>query len=83
MRKTGYEYNKTWRKKHPDEWQQDKKRYYDQFKKNAVNDHEKFTDDEINLIMAHSMPDRVLAAKIGRTVRAIQVMRSKVKNGYQ
>ena len=82
MRKTSYEYNKIWRKKHPDTWQQEKKKYYDQFDKNAVNSREPFTVDEINLIMAHSMPDRELSVKIGRTVRAIQAMRSKVKNGY-
>lgn len=79
MRKTGYEYNKTWRKKHPDEWQQEKKRYYNQFTY-APNSREPFTDEEIEMILAHNMPDRELSKKLGRTIRAIQVTRSKLKH---
>ena len=80
MRKPKYEYIKAWRKRHPDKWNEEKKKYYSQFS-NAPNDHERYSDDEFKMILEHNIPDRELSKQIGRSVRAIQIMRSRLKDG--
>lgn len=59
-----------------------KKRYYDKHSNNDVNSREKYTNEEIEMILKHEIPDIELAKKIGRSLRAIQGKRSKLKNGY-
>lgn len=54
-----------------------RKRYYARTA-NAKNGHQRWTEKEIEIVMAHEKPDREISAEIGRSVQAIQVMRSKM-----
>lgn len=38
-----------------------------------------WTQHEINMVLAHDIPDRELSEKISRSVSAIQIMRSKLR----
>lgn len=44
----------------------------------GVNRKEIYTEDEKDLIKAHTMPDREIAKQLGRSVLAIQVYRSRL-----
>lgn len=70
--------NKTWRKRNNSTWQKGKKRYYKQFEKGAYNGRQIYTIREINMIINKKYSDRVIAAKIGRSVKAIQVKRTRL-----
>ena len=39
-----------------------------------------WTTEEMNLILAHSVPDRQLSARIQRSVQSIQVMRCRLRS---
>jgi hypothetical protein len=41
----------------------------------------KYTLDECDRILAHSIPDRELAKQLGRSVQAIQITRARLKKG--
>ena len=73
-----YKNNKTWRKKNNKTWQKQKTRYYKQFKAGAYNNQQGYTTREDNMITNKKYLDRVIAAKIGRTVKAIQVQRARL-----
>lgn len=73
-----YKNNKAWRKRHPAIWQAGKQRYYKQFEKRAHNSHQKYTIRENNMIVDKKYSDRIIAAKIRRTVKAIQVQRARL-----
>lgn len=75
-----YKHNKIWRKRRNSIWQKGKQRYYKQFEAKAHNRYQRYTIREINMIMGKKYPDREIAAKIGRTVKAIQVKRVKLNN---
>jgi len=73
-----YKNNKVWRKRHNAIWQKGKQRYYKQFEKDAYNSRQRYTIDEINMIMNKKYSDRIIAEKIGRTIKAIQVLRVRL-----
>lgn len=74
-----YAQNKLWRKRHPSVWQAGKQRYYRQFEAAAYNRYQSWTVEELELIMGKKYSDREIAAKIGRSVRAIQVKRTRLR----
>lgn len=73
-----YKNNKTWRKRNNTTWQKQKTRYYKQFEAGAYNNQQRYTVKENNMIINKKYPDRVIAAKIGRTVKAIQIQRGRL-----
>ncbi len=73
--------NKRWRAEHPDIWQAGKKKYYDQFRP-AINECQRYTDDEDALIIASELSDRELHEMLGRSVSAIQIRRSKLRTKF-
>lgn len=54
------------------------KRYYDKTV-NARNSRQKWTEEEKQLVVEHSITDKELSEKIGRSMKAINVMRVKLK----
>lgn len=60
-----------------------KKRYYERLDVYAVHGGKPYTDDEKKRILEHSIPDRELAIEIGRTVRTIQVLRSRWRKKWR
>jgi len=76
-----YEANKKWRKKYPYKWRAMKQRYYEQFAAGAYNRYSEWTLREIELVLNKVFPDRVIAEKIGRTVKAIQMKRTRLQEG--
>ena len=76
---TRYETNKKWRKKNPSAWQKSKARYYKKSESIAHNSRQRWTIHSIKLIMhKKGKTDSEIAVLIGRSVRAIQVMRVRV-----
>lgn len=75
-----YEHNKAWRKKCNSKWQKQKSRYYKQFEKQAYNSRQEYTIKQINMIVDKKYPDREIALRIGRSVKAIQIKRGRVNN---
>lgn len=73
----GYKANLKWRLSHPEMRQAAKKRNYDKSNKSNGTAWEQW---EIDLILKHGIPDRELSDKITRSVLAIQVKRSRLKN---
>ena len=59
----------------------DKKNYYKRGRKSDINSRARYTEEELNMILAHEIPDKELAEKLGRSVQAIQICRSKLKSG--
>lgn len=74
-----YEYNKTWRIKHPHKRNNGNLRYYRKTQ-GARNSNTRWTKEEIEMILEHSITDNELSELLGRSVRAIQVKRSKSKS---
>ena len=68
-----------WRKSHKAAWNKQKQRYYARGATDTRNYKKQWTKEEDNVILAREMPDRILAKKLGRSVQAIQVRRSKLK----
>lgn len=56
------------------------KRYYDKTQ-DALNSRKCWTPREIKIIMAKNMSDRELSRILGRSMKAIEVKRSKIKHG--
>lgn len=75
-----YEYNKKWRKKNPYKWRLMKQRYYSQFNKGAYNKCQRWPIRDIKLVMEKKDLDRNIAKQIGRSVRAIQSIRMRLKS---
>lgn len=75
-----YEANKIYRKKYPGKWREEKNRYYKQFSGSKVNHNhrQRWTNLELNLLNANII-DRELHQLIGRSVKAIQVKRARVR----
>lgn len=65
-----------------DKWRKSKnrqrKRYYDKTS-NAANKGERWTQQEIDLVLKHEITDMELSRLIGRTVASIQSLRCKLK----
>ena len=72
--------NKIYRMKYPEKWNEEKKKYYRQFsgRKLNFNNRQPWTATEINIILNRIAKDRIIHKLIGRSVRAIQVKRSKI-----
>ena len=54
------------------------RRYY-QRTQDAPNKNSRWTNGEIDMILAKEKPDRELSQILGRSVRAIQLMRNRMK----
>ena len=79
-----YLYNKTWRRKHPKKRQEGTKRYYAKTggERNNRNHRTRWTIREVASLFGEGrFCDRELHIKLGRSVKAIQVQRSKFKEG--
>lgn len=75
-----YSQVKMWRSGHPARWRSQQNRYYRQFEENAVSGHDEWLECEVIAILAPERPsDRELAAVLGRTVKAIQMKRTKAR----
>ena len=64
----------------PEARHRQKKRYYSRtaFAENGWN---RWTENEIDIVMKHEIPDREISKLLGRSVTAIQLMRCKEKKG--
>jgi len=72
--------NKNWRNKNRKLFNAGKRRNYRRGETNRQNSGEPWTINECNLLTDLNRPsDRALAQELGRTVRAIQIQRSKLK----
>ena len=76
---SSYEKNKRWRKRNPETWQTSKSRYYKQFEADAFNAYQRYATREDNMIISKKYPDRIIAKKIKRSVKAIQIRRLRLK----
>lgn len=75
----GYKKNKRWRKNNSSTWQKSKKRYYDKSRKEAYNYKQEWTVEDIDMIMGREDTDSNIAELIGRSVKAIQVKRVRIR----
>jgi hypothetical protein len=70
---------KRYRKRHPENWLKQKNRYYAKSQDQGVPRRD-WTDDEIAAINAKKRPtDSELSTSLRRSVRAIQIKRSKLR----
>jgi hypothetical protein len=77
--KNVYRRTKDWRRKNPEKYNVLKKKNYSSTRKNARNRKQAWDLSDITTIMAPDRPcDRELSKLIGRSVQAIQVMRSRI-----
>lgn len=73
-----YKINKDWRKRHPSTWQKGKSRYYKKSEEKAHNGRQCWTIQDIDLITnKNGKTDTEIAGLIGRSVKAIQIMRCR------
>ena len=80
MALTKYERNKRWRKNKPKVWRAIQKRYYKRSELTAFNKKQIWTINDCILVMQHIYSDNQLATLIGRSVKAIQIQRVRLKN---
>lgn len=73
-----YEYWREWRLSHQEYRNKSRKRYFSKTSF-APRGGQVWTSEEQRLVLAHEMTDMELAAKIGRSVGAIQKQRAKLK----
>ena len=74
-----YRYAKNYKARHPEKVYESKRKYYAKTAF-AINHRLRFTDEEIQMIKDHNIPDMELAKKIGRSVQAIQIKRSRLNH---
>lgn len=55
------------------------KKYYQATENQAINTRKPWTPEEDELVINHEMPDRILASKLHRSQKAIQVRRHKLR----
>lgn len=55
--------------------------YYKRGTEGDVNRRSRYTIKELEMVMEHSIPDRELAKKLGRSIQAIQALRNKLNSG--
>ena len=72
------EYQKKYKLEHPEKVYESKRKYYRRTAF-AINHSLRFTDDEIQMIKDHEIPDMELSKKIGRSVQAIQIKRNRLQ----
>lgn len=75
------EANNKWRAKYPEKRTELRKRNYGISRKTARNSKHFWSVYDLEAVVRHDVPDRELGKRIGRSVQAIQVMRSKMKTG--
>jgi hypothetical protein len=57
------------------------KKYYAKSAKNSFKSKSRFSSNELLLIWQHGVTDTELSKSIGRSVKAIQIARSRIKSG--
>lgn len=62
-----------------DYWKRWKTKYYSKHKKYDRNSYVRWTDEEKAYILAHEKTDVEMAKELGRSLRAVQAMREKLK----
>ena len=72
---------RTYRKNHPEETKKEKEKYYNKNKKNDTNKRRPYTIEEIDMILNKDFSDTELAKILKRSMIAIQIVRSRHKNG--
>jgi len=70
--------SKEYKRAHPEKWRDCKKRYYNQFRP-ARRGNLKYTNLEDSIICASGSTDREIHETIGRSVAAIQIRRSRLR----
>ena len=75
LRKENYSNVEKWRTTK----RKQKNRYYGKTE-NAKNGNNPWTKEEIDMVMEHKLTDRELSALLGRSMMAIQKVRSRQKN---
>lgn len=83
MALTKYERNKRWRKNNPKVWKAMKRRYYKRSELTAFNTRQRWTIQDCNRVLIRKLTDRQLAVAIGRSVKAIQTQRVRLKKEYE
>lgn len=77
-----YVYNKRWRVKNREAFNEGKKLNYARGKINVAHARDEWTLAQLEkIIQPGRSSDRTLAKELGRSVQAIQVMRSRLKKG--
>jgi len=75
------QYKKEYRLNNPKKRQAYVKKNYDQTRIGATNTGKSWTQYEEKLIMESKLTDREISALIGRSARAIQIHRSRIRTG--
>lgn len=76
-----YAYNKEWRKRNPKKRNEERRRYYERGAKFGRSSPERFTEEEDFQILNPNRPtDTVLAERIKRSTRSIQLRRMRLKH---
>jgi anti-sigma28 factor (negative regulator of flagellin synthesis) len=57
-------------------------RYYAKHREKKPRSRKRVTEEELILIQSKSLSDVSISHKIGRSVEAIQLIRTKIKNGH-
>lgn len=76
---------KRWRKRHPDKWNAQARRYSESTgsEPEDFGGHKRgrrpWTQDEEDLVIAHAVPDRQLAEELDRSLRSITIRRRQIK----
>jgi hypothetical protein len=73
------EWHKKCRKNNPEKTKEIKEKYYNKNKGNDTNKRQRYTTEEIDLILNKDLSDIELAKMLKRSMRAIQVVRCKYK----
>ena len=71
--------NMDWRRTHRAAYERAKARYYERSRLEAWSGRAPWTVEACERVLAHTVPDRVLAEELGRSIEAIQIMRVKLK----
>lgn len=74
-----YPANKRWRNLHRRAYQAGKKKYYASRRRGAWNGRQPWSVSDLEAVSGHNVPDTALGRRIGRSVAAIQAIRSKMK----
>ncbi len=74
-----YNYNRRWRQRNPEKWQESKQINYSQTACGNFNEGKRFDQHDDFLVLTSSCTDRELHFIIGRSVQSIQIRRSRLK----
>ncbi len=76
-----YACNKRWRKRFPEKRKEERNRYYNKTSTGNSKSFQRWSQKDDIIVMTSSLTDPQIHSKIGRSVRAIQVRRCKIKYG--